>query len=68
MGFNVNVPTKFGQPTTSTGQSLMPPKQAIQLALAMKKKSALDSGDYQAPNLMQALKKKKKGASNGSNG
>lgn len=47
---------------------MMQPKQAVAVALAMKKKDALDSDDFQAPNLMQALKKKKKGAANGTTG
>jgi hypothetical protein len=37
------------------------PKQSVAIALAMKKKKDMGSVDYQAPNLMNALKKKKRG-------
>lgn len=68
MPFNTNIPQTFGAVRSGTGQSMLGPKQAVAIALAMKKKDALDSDDFQAPNLMQALKKKKKGAANGTTG
>ncbi len=60
MPFNSGT-NQFGAMKSGSGQSLMGPRQAVQLALAIKKKDSLDDGDYQAPNLMNALKKKKKG-------
>lgn len=60
MPFNTNTQPGFSGMKSGNGQSLMAPKQSVAVALAMQKKNALDAGNYQAPNLMSALKKKKK--------
>jgi hypothetical protein len=60
MGF-IQGPSQFGAPKAGTGQNLMQPKQAVAVAIAMKKKAQMLTGGFQAPNLMSALKKKQKG-------
>lgn len=60
MPFSTKPATGFGAMQSGSGQSLMQPKQAVAVAIAMSKKAKMDG--FQAPNLMNALKKKQKGA------
>jgi hypothetical protein len=66
MPFNNVMPQfKAGTLKSGSGQKVTNPKQAIAIMLSEKQKAAAGDQEYQAPNLMNALKKKKKGQSNG---
>lgn len=64
-----NVMPQFGAGTlkSGSGQKVTNPKQAIAIMMSEKQKAQQGDEEYQAPNLMKALKKKK-GQANGTNG
>ena len=65
---NVMPQFKAGTLKSGSGQKVTNPKQAVAILMSEKKKADAGDEEYQAPNLMSALKKKKRGQANGSNG
>jgi hypothetical protein len=60
---NVMPQFKAGTLKSGSGAKVSNPKQAVAIMLSEKKKAAAGDQEYQAPNLMNALKKKRKGMS-----
>lgn len=60
---NVMPQFKAGTLKSGSGQKVTNPKQAVAILLSEKAKAAQGNTEYQAPNLMSALKKKKKAGS-----
>jgi len=59
---NVMPQFKAGTLKSGSGQKVSNPKQAVAIMLSEKAKAQAGNKEYQAPNLMNALKKKRKGS------
>jgi len=57
---NVMPQFKAGSLTSGSGQKVTSRPQAIAIMLSEKKKAQAGNAEYQAPNLMNALKKKRR--------